>query len=251
MFNFKYKNIEVVHNNFFKELKVINSQYEIIYFIEGESVQTIDYQSKKLVKGDLLVIKPGSIHVLLGNFKAYILKFSNSFLSQEIEQTLNRIPSFAGNYKFLETVFLDFDRIYANYPKEFVYELMINNIKKIIIEVNLSSQKTRDIITDYMIKNIINYIQTNINKEINITNLCLNLHFSKSHICNEFSQRLGISLKKYIRILKIINIDNYMKKTQISIGKLVESYGFKNYSTFYRNYLSFIGKSPLKGKSKH
>ena len=57
--------------------------------------------------------------------------------------------------------------------------------------------------------------------------------------------------KKYIRILKIINIDNYLKKTQNNIGKLVESYGFKNYSTFYRNYLSFIGKSPLKGKSKH
>lgn len=91
---------------------------------------------------------------------------------------------------------------------------------------------------------IIEYLNTNINKEITIDELSINFYFDKTYIMKRFKKELGITIHEYINYIRIynslndFNIDN-------SILYIGIKNGFNSIEYFSETFKKVIGVSPI------
>ena len=96
---------------------------------------------------------------------------------------------------------------------------------------------------------IMDYINENYKGNITLSDIAKHFFLSVSSVSHIFKDEFGVSIKKYIiekRMNKIrICLQNGKRPQEVS-----EEFGFRNYSTFYRNYCKHFGTPPSHTKSK-
>ena len=103
-----------------------------------------------------------------------------------------------------------------------------------------------------LVCNIINYIDSNINKEITIDELSSIFHYDKTYLMKKFKKEIGITINEYINTFRIYNslsfyrYDNYILNIAFNNGfQSLEYYSeiFKKYMgvspIIYQNYTSY------------
>jgi DNA gyrase inhibitor GyrI/AraC-like DNA-binding protein len=101
------------------------------------------------------------------------------------------------------------------------------------------------------INNVINYIEKNLDKDLNLNNLSQKAFFSSFHFHRIFSAIVGETLNSLIirkrieRIASIIAVG-----TNETLVDLAYKYGFNNASSFSRAFKKFYGISPTEFKQK-
>ena len=95
-----------------------------------------------------------------------------------------------------------------------------------------------------VISKIVGYINENVKSPLTLNSICADLHFSSSYICNEFSKEMHTPIMTYIKYKKIIAAHKELTATSAKLADIAYEYGFREYSTFYRNYVKIIGYPP-------
>lgn len=94
-----------------------------------------------------------------------------------------------------------------------------------------------------MIMDCINYIETQLKSDSELTDLATKYHYSPFHFYRLFKEMTGFTLASYIRQRKLCHtlydISQGAAKEQTALD-----YGFKNYSGFYRAFTQLYGCSP-------
>jgi AraC-like DNA-binding protein len=94
-----------------------------------------------------------------------------------------------------------------------------------------------------LVNNILDYIDTNLDNEINIDTLSNVFNYDKFYIMKLFKRELGISIVTYINFIKVLNSLNYYECDE-SILKIALSNGFNSLEYYSEVFKSFLGVSP-------
>lgn len=102
---------------------------------------------------------------------------------------------------------------------------------------------------------MVEYVNNNYAKNITMQSLREEFNVSESTINRIFRIMCGTTFSHYINAkrLKAIKkmLDDESLNKSLSIAKIAEMHGYKTYSTFYRQYVSFYGEKPKLSNKKN
>lgn len=97
----------------------------------------------------------------------------------------------------------------------------------------------------------IDYINSNIFKDITIDEICTAIHISKYHFCRRFKESTGMTAMNYILKTRIVLAKNLLLSEKISVTDVSTRCGFSSVSYFCRVFKDETGISPLEFKKKN
>ena len=259
MFSYVYKDLDIAHK--FDVAPVLSSDYakhyhdyyEIYFFVKGNVFYTVEGERRQLKPGDILLISPGEHHFVSlidkTPYERYVLKFQDNLVPDFLKDSFMKRSAFYSTGEKYFPLFEKLDALYETYYPMELQLLFSGIITELLINLNHSAfhEKTQN--ADNHITSIIQYINENIRRPITMDDLCKEFHFSQSHLYKEFHKHMKIPVMTYIRSKKIIAAHQLIYRGA-KPTKIAESFGFMEYSTFYRAYISVIGFPPGQFKQK-
>ena len=95
-----------------------------------------------------------------------------------------------------------------------------------------------------LICNILEYLNTNINKEITINELSILFYFNKTYIMKKFKKELNISIHEYINLTRIYNSLKYFRDDNYILSIAFKN-GFNSLEYFSEIFKKYMGVSPI------
>ena len=242
--------------------------YELYFFIDGSVTYCIEEKTYELMSGDVLIIPPGKLH------KPYIssnLKYERAvlWLKQGYLQSLNKNEW--GCVDELTKLINDGHLLVSYRGKE--QKKILSVLSEIDSEISLGSNIERTAVSAYITLLLISLVRTAKNQRNNESSFVnesivpsvmefINSHISeplssqiiaeqffinKYYLHHIFKEYTNVSLYDYIISKRII-----FAKSLIRHGKNLTdacfACGFKDYSAFYKAFVSKTGISPKKFK---
>lgn len=229
-----------------------HNAYELIYFLDGDASHVIEDRKYKLKRGDLILIRPLSYHFIQiegqTRYERYDILFDPKAHGVEGVELLPEgleVVSLAGN-PLAEDVFRrcdlyrqgcseeDFSRVLPHLLSELFYSL------RAFGESSPTSEGAR---LSPVISEFLRYVNENLCSPIDVGRVADRLYVSESYLFRLFKRELHQTPQKYIREKRLM-----MARRMLSEGErptvVCTRCGFSDYTTFYRNYVSFFGYPP-------
>jgi len=172
-----------------------------------------------------------------------MIKFPDSHVPEYIKEIRNSRSCFLGNSQRYINMFKEFDEMKNSHSDEELYAIYMCDIIRMLVDIYHSSSAPVQKDAPAVIKFLLDYINDNIEKKITLDALSEASNFSKSYICNSFKLYMKTPIIQYVRTKKILAahqlIESGSKPYQVA-----KQFGFDDYSTFYRSYVSIIGSAP-------
>lgn len=248
----------------FHHIVEAHNLYEFLYTIRGNADFTIAEKIYSISEGDLIVVKPRVLHklsaILKEDYERYALRFRPDLLvfpSQKCEDVFNY---FLLNDTLDSAIFTKDTLSKTKIPKLFAKindiaqsqneqsQLLVTaSILEITAQIRMlhSSSDSQSLTPEINphIKIVIDYINNNIFSALSLESIAKHLYLNKYYISHLFSKHMGISLKKYISMMKIRKAEELIQQglppTEVSL-----TLGFTYYSTFFNLYKSITGNLP-------
>lgn len=187
-------------------------------------------------------------------YERYVILFDEKKIGANFYKHLPdnvNIINFDGNSLVLD-LFSKLDYYREHLAEDALESMLAHLIEEIICNACLISnniERSNTCLVNPLIQQAQMYIYHNITKPISIDDICNTLYITKSHLHRLFMKHLNISPKQYILSQKLLRA-----KQEICLGKkptdVCITYGFTNYSTFYRDYKKYFYHSPSE-ESQH
>ena len=233
-----------------------HSGYELLYFIDGDATYVIEDRKYKLKKGDLVLIRPFQYHFIQidepRRYERYDILFdpekhgieSTRLIPGDIE-----VINISEN-AILEELFrkMDFYHIKSD-PKTFekiLYHLVSELFYNISLSYHTLPESTPTL--SPLISKALKYANENLCTVTGIEEIAAHLFISESYLFRLFQKELHQTPKKYIMEKRLLLAQKMLTEGE-KPTLVCERCGFGDYTTFYRNYTSFFGRSPSKKKT--
>ena len=253
MLKFIYNDIDFKHkldragesSEFFG--KYIHPFNELLYFISGNVVYTVEAESRKLEPGDIVFIPAGKYHFatvdISKEYERCVLKFPDSFVPQYIKEIRDFHSSFLKNSQQYVELFERLDEMSSSYSDEELYSLYVCELVRLLVDLYHGSSHPVHKEAPAVIKLLLEYINENLDKRITLDSLSKATNFSKSYISNSFKLYMKTPIIQYVRTKKIL-MAHKMIEGGAKPYQVAKDLGFDDYSTFYRSYVSIMGFAP-------
>lgn len=117
----------------------------------------------------------------------------------------------------------------------------ISYVLKNIINIKLS---TGNKLSTY-VKNTIDYINKNYDKDIKIDDICDFLNINKSYFCTIFKKETGYTYTNFLNKVRIEKSKELLNHSDLSIMDVALSVGFNNHNYYTTTFKKFYDKTPL------
>lgn len=223
-----------------KDISIIleNEGYETLIGITTaeEAIETLETQLFSLVLIDINLSKD-SDGVTLGS---YLLKKDTTpfiyITSHSDNVTLDRIK----NTRPHGIIIKPFKPI----DIKSTVSVVLTNYKFKKIDVLRLENAASDNEVPYILKNIIEYINTNIDKKIEIHELTVMTKWSHHHFIRTFTKYINQTPYQYILSKKIEKAKAIIVESDISLALIANELGFSNYSNFCNAFKKETGSTP-------
>ncbi len=128
--------------------------------------------------------------------------------------------------------------------------VVLNNYYHNKIDTLRSSSSDKDPIP-YKVKEIVDYININIEKKLEINELALLTKWKKDHFSRLFSKYLGATPYQYILTRKIEKSKTLLAETVIPINEIAFELGFDSQSNFYHIFKKIADDTPENYRKKN
>ena len=232
-----------------------HTQYEVLYIVQGEGTFIIENHSYSFSNGTILIIPPGKYHVLQIPsqilYERYVLNFS--------PELFPRILTEEQNYSICKTaddeIFEMFTKLQA-YSERFSYEQFRYLLKSFLNEFLIvffadaehGMLEKEDV--PPLIEKAMDFINKNISQPLNIDQISEHLFISRSYLNHLFKRVLNTGVMQFVRIKKMCEARKHLQNGVNAI-QVASMLGYKNYSTFLRNYRAEFGENPVLSFSKN
>ncbi len=242
--------------------------YEFYFFLEGDIIMYLNQTALAPTPGTMIVIPPGIPHHIRqvdtkSSYKRIVFWITEDFLktltnvSEDyyyLSDLSKKENGFIHKFTDIEfnsiqgKVFTLIDEIHSNRFGRDAKILL--NVSDFVLSVNrfvyesLNPEIT-DLSEDTLYQSIIQYIESHIDEDLSLDLLAEKMHVSKFHISHIFTDTNGLPLHKYITKKRLDMCRDAILSGQ-DISLVSESYGFSDYSVFYRAFVKEYGKSPKK-----
>lgn len=228
---------------------------EVYLFLSGCGTFHIEGNAYPLTQGDVLLMRPAEAHCIEVDpqtpYDRIVINFDTSLFSAiDPEGTLIR-PLFsrkAGTQNLYHRQ--DFDE--AQYDACLQGMLRSGGNRTVsLAHLILLLQQISVIFSDRPMQEdtgtveqaIIQYINKNLHKELNLQLLCDKFFLSRAQLCRRFHKATGTSVGKYINLKRLLACRQLIQEGE-KPSKVYTAYGYRDYSTFYRAYTRQFGQSP-------
>ena len=238
---------------------------KITIFIKGHVTYTIEGKSYELSPYDIVLVRHNDIHrLVVDNSQIYeriIVYISPNFMNayktdsydlsycfqkaEEEHSNVLRIPSLKNSSLFQSITRLEKSFSDDGYASDLYRQVLF---LEFMIHLNRAARKNRleFIDTDNCntkILDILQYINENLNHDLNIYILSDHFYISKYYMMRLFKQETGYTLGHYISQKRLL-LAKELILTGVSGTQACFDCGFKDYSTFSRAYKKFFHESP-------
>lgn len=213
-----------------------HSQIEIYFVDEGEMEMFVDGQYKSLKKGEFSVALSYSAH----SYKTPAFSRSStliipSYICKEffyITQNKKFVcPFFESDvYDKIKPFYDDLTKENTNYIQKIGCVYIILGI---ILENSVLEEKNSSSTNDFSTQ-ILLYVEENFKNDITSLSVAKHLGYCQSYVSRYFKKCFGISLSKYINIVKLNNAIMLLKQNKYDITYCAMESGFSSMRTFYR-----------------
>lgn len=101
-----------------------------------------------------------------------------------------------------------------------------------------------------VVSRAVEYINSNIERNITIDEICAEVHMSKYYFCRQFKKSTNTTIMKYILKTRIVMAKNMLLNENLTITEISNRCGFSSVSYFSRIFKEETGLSPLNYKKE-
>jgi AraC-like DNA-binding protein len=225
--------------------------YEILYFLSGDATHIIEGKKYKLKKGDLIIVHPSKYHFIKidssTDYERHNILFDHKMLGINMKMLSDELD--VVNIKqnsIIDDIFKKLDYYSQKFSNDDFFNIAKLLIQEMIYNLTLvqpdKSAESFSVINPLLSKALA-YIGENLFTIKNISEVAQAVFVTESYLFRLFKKELLQSPKKYINEKRLLYAQNQIKKGR-SPSSVASTVGFDDYTTFYRNYISFFGHSP-------
>ena len=237
--------------------------YEVYFLLSGEVEYWIDGRILKMSPGDLLLINPMELHrpILTESTKIYeriVVWINKEYLeslgggslwgcfdpNQPDHTNLIRLTP---AQRTGVTALLG-ELVRESYSREFGSELSAQGLLlQFMVRLNRLARHTeqpeQSRQQSALVRQVLSYISEHLSQSISLEDLADRFFVSKYYLSHTFSKEVGVSLYRYIMLRRLL-LARQLLGQGMPAGKVSESCGFSDYTSFYRAFKSEYGISP-------
>lgn len=227
----------------------VHSVYELLFFIQGAADYVNQGRRYSLQEFSFLVICPGEFHSLIIKegkpCERIVIRFSMLDISPILRTSLSslkRVYNLNGS-SIIEELFR-FDSLYSKLGPERCREVFLWQLNILLSSlISASNLHVKAESVNQKMNDVLSFIDSNLNVLKTLNDLCHGLHMSRSSVHALFSEQMGVPAAKYIRTQKCIRAHELICEGMPSVAA-AQACGFRDYSTFYRNYIQLFSCAP-------
>jgi AraC-type DNA-binding domain-containing proteins len=239
---------------------------KIVIFFSGEVTYVVEGKSYLLEPWDILLINRHEIHKPVidacSDYERIVIWVSPEFIEQyrtrqydlaecfhQIKQLKNNLIRVHADYQDkLKLILSDLESSLSS--PDFASELLSSSyfIQFMIylnrlIQTNSLVSSHNSISYDKQIQNILEYINSNLGKDLSLDQLANYFYVSKYHLMRKFKEDTGYTIHNYIQKKRLLLAADLIRQG-MPITKACFECGFQEYSTFSRAFKTMFHVSP-------
>lgn len=269
------KDFEIYYYNDTSPAKVpphIHDYFEFYFFLEGDVSIQIDDEPHPVNYGDMMLIPPQVKHCPVirsttSPYRRFVFWISRNYCNYLEQLSLDYIYLMQHVQTHADYLF-HFDYVTFNgiqskvlrlleemrsdhFGKNAQISLCVNDLvlhlNRIIYERHHTQRKTE---AESLYQNLCSYMEEHLDENLSLEKLASEFFVSKYHIAHVFKDNLGLSIHQYITKKRLSKCcDGLIGNT--SITDAYQSFGFGDYSSFYRAFKKEYGVSPKEWQNMH
>lgn len=230
-----------------------HEEAEMLFISAGQLRITSDQTVLIANPGDMVFIKPNSVHTLeniTGSCQYYCTLFKPLFLQTLLPNLKIPDETFitkdAAVLASLERVIQEFYTAQPDYKTVLQGELL-----SLMVYLNRANSKKNQVrqtisisVQAQKVQQAISYIYQHFNEKITVEDVCKVANFSKSYLSRCFRQITGKTLVDFINELRLNYAFHLIQLDKYTIYQCAEKSGFQNISYFTRLYQKHFGFLP-------
>ena len=265
--NNSYTNPQFSHTittNRRKKIRIhYHKEYEVYYLINGTTKYFIDDKIFFLEPGSFVIIPPHSYHMTDSEMclhnERIVISFSEDLVTPEIAPVLKELcnknvivlpqSKLLKAENILELMEKE-DSIRENYENsEYLINLYIQQLL-IFLHRHQTTETQYLSETEKLIHQISKYISENYSSPLSLKTLSKEFGISENHLSRKFKEFTDIGLKDYINHIRLLNAENLLENTTMSMTQIANHCGFSDSNYFSTLFKKFKGISPIKYSQK-
>lgn len=236
-----------------------HTTFEIIIFEDGSGITYVNKVGYEFKRKYAMILSPVDAHYIVNDegvrHDCTKINITGNFYSNNISDKC-KFDSYPvatlvsdRDYERIEDILKQLKKEYDE--KSAGSSLMAENlIEQVFIIIKRSCAEQENNSEDDSIKQALNYIQENFNKQIYVSDVAEHIHYSASHFSRIFTRKMKISFQDYIMDLRFNYAMNAIKFSDRPISKICYEVGFKSQAHFTRAFKAKYGHPPLYFRKK-
>lgn len=239
--------------------------YEFYFFLEGNVDIQVDDQSYAVHNGDFIIIPPKLrhrplIHDQKVSYRRFVFWISTDYYThlKELCDDYTYLIDYAGEnhmYRF-STNQITYNEVQSKLlrileelqSKQFgwqaqvplyVNDLILHLSRLVYTDTHPQSRSMENA----LYQKIALYIEEHLDEDLSLDTLAQKFYVSRYHIAHVFKDKLGMSIHQYITKKRLARCRQAILGPS-TITEIYETYGFGDYSSFYRAFKKEYGISP-------
>ncbi len=123
-------------------------------------------------------------------------------------------------------------------------DLLLKPIEKEALKESITRAVGWKFTQNPLVNDIIEYINNNYNKKIEVNQLSKQFFTTPSHIARVFKAQMGMGCVAYIHQVRMQKAVDLLNNTAMSIKEISDACGYESINNFYKYFRQYTGKTP-------
>ena len=242
-----------------------HNYYEFYFFVEGDVSMQIGKQTYHVRSGDLMLIPSHTphrtiVHSTKNPYRRFVFWISKelcehlsqrsasyTYLIQRVEARkdyLFHMDPVAFNTLQSKMIRILEEMHAERFGKEEQISLYISDFLLHINRLTYEKMEPKPLsLNTSLYSNLVEYIEQHLDDDLSLERLAEEFYVSKYHIAHVFKENVGLSIHQYITKKRLALCQEAIR-AKMNITEVYHTYGFGDYSSFYRAFKKEFGISP-------
>lgn len=233
----------------------IHNGWEFLYVKNGELSYSVDGSTFDISPGSLIITPPGAVHTLhpkgVIRYERHDLIITENLLIKDLIGKLPpdlRVLDISGS-SILMSLFERFGFYITHLSPDHLEVVLRALVSELWASIYISTQISSPSVeatSNTVITKAIEFIKDHIQEPITVEQISNALFITPRYLYQCFAKYLNVTPRHYIMLQKLQLVQHKLANAE-NPTKVCREYGFRNYSTFYRNYQKIYGCRPSDG----
>lgn len=229
----------------------IHDHLELVCVVKGSSKVALDFDKFMLQQGDLFLTFPNQVHEYYDDHieKCMVFIFSPQLCPEFRGIFKNKIPAnpivsaAPQNDKIIQILTSIIEVVQQDLPYKdaLIRGYFLTVLSLLFAKLTFVTQNPTDVFT---IKKVLDYCTEHYHSNISLEHLATNLHMNKYYLSHLINEKLHMSFREYINMLRIAEAQHLLAKTDMSITDIALQVGFNSPRTFNRAFFQSLQATP-------